>query len=107
VDHADPVCERVVGGSELNLLPAKEERTFVRLYQAEKDVHEGGLAGSVLPQDGMDLALLDLHVNVIKGQYSRETLREGAGRKDGICRRYVSVQRLRQIGTSRIGRGSC
>ena len=48
-------------------MPAQKERTLIRLHQAEQDVHEGGLAGSVLPQDGMDLALLDLDVDVIQG----------------------------------------
>ncbi len=54
----------------------------------------------------MDLALLDLQVNVIKSQYPREALREGAGHKDGFCGREVSVQCLLSIGTSGIGCGS-
>jgi hypothetical protein len=101
------VRQRVVRGPKLNLMPAQEKRTLVRMHQAEQDVHEGGLAGSVLPQDGMDLALLDLQVNVIKGQYPREALREGAGHQDGFCGRHISVQRLRQFGTSGIGCGPC
>ena len=58
VHHADAARDGIVGGVDIHLFPADQDLAFIRLIQAVEDVHQGGLAGAVFPQQGMDLALL-------------------------------------------------
>ena len=55
-----------------------EDLALVRLQQAVELVHQGGLAGAVLAEQGVDLAGLDGQVDVVVGHQVAEALGDAA-----------------------------
>ena len=78
VDHADPGGHGVARPGEGHGLAVDEDLALVRPVQAVQDVHEGGLAGAVLAQQGVDLTGLDGEVDVVVGHERPEGLRDPA-----------------------------
>ena len=76
VYHTDIQFCRVVGRLNLHFLTADDDLTLVRLVHAEKHTHQSRLAGAVLPQKCVDLALFDLDGHVIIGYDPGKTLRD-------------------------------
>ncbi len=74
VNHADAEVNGVQGRVEGHLLPVNVDLAFVGLEQPEQDLHQGGLAGAVLTQDGVDLTGSDLKVDVVIGDDPGESL---------------------------------
>jgi hypothetical protein len=74
VDHADPGGHGVAGTGELHRLAVHQDATLVGAQQAEQHVHQGGLAGAVLAQQGVDLAGLDHQVDAVVGGEGPEPL---------------------------------
>ena len=54
----------------------EEDLALLRLVETVEDVHEGGFAGAVLAQEGVDLARLDGHIDVIVRRERPEALRD-------------------------------
>ena len=74
VDHADPCGERVPGTIELDLLPVEHDLALGRREQPVEHVHQGRLAGAVLPEETVDLARLDHQVDPVVGREAAEPL---------------------------------
>ena len=55
-------------------LAVNTDLTFARLKIAREDVHERGLAGAVLANDGVNFAGPKAHVDVIERKNARESL---------------------------------
>ena len=74
VDHADAAVEGVLGGGDGHRLVVDIDLPLVGEVDAGEHVHEGGLAAAVLPQQGQDLALMQLKVDVVVGHHAAEAL---------------------------------
>ena len=57
-------------------LPLQADLALVRVVEAVEDVHESRLAGAVLAEQGVNLALGQLEIDVIVGNDPREPLRD-------------------------------
>ncbi len=75
VHHADPCAQRVARSSEVDRGVVDDDLARVGLVQAEQDVHECALAGTVLPEEGVDLPFFDDQVDVVV----RDERTEGLG----------------------------
>jgi hypothetical protein len=64
VDDRDAEAGRLGGGEPVDELAAYGDRAGVGRGRAGGDAHEGGLAGTVLPQQGVDLARADVERHV-------------------------------------------
>jgi hypothetical protein len=76
VDHPDAGGDGVPRRVEL---PARAVDDYVargRLVQPVEDVHQRGLAGTVLPEQRVDGAALDGQVDVVVGEHTRKPLRD-------------------------------
>ncbi len=74
VDHADAQGVGVLGGADGDLPPAHADVSLVWEVDAGDHVHQGGLAASVLPQKGENLAAPDLQINPVVGHDAAEAL---------------------------------
>ncbi|GGN90878.1 hypothetical protein GCM10011579_087200 [Streptomyces albiflavescens] len=89
--HADTARDGVGGGVEGDPLAVHRDGALVRLLHAVKDLHQGGLAGTVLTAEGVDGSRADGDVDVAVGDDAGETLGDAAqfdgsgraGRVDG------------------------
>src|SRR5262245_49498484 len=55
-------------------LTEEEDLPLVRTLHAVKDLHQGGLTGAVLPDDGVNLPATHGEVNIVVGHHAREPL---------------------------------
>ena len=78
MDHADVVGVRIVGGAESHLLAPDEDLAAVRFIHAEEHTHQRGFAGAVFPQQGVNLALLDLDGDIVVGDNPGKALSDVA-----------------------------
>ena len=74
MDHADAQIVGVVGVLDLDLLPVLLDDPLLRLIEAEQHAHERALAGAVLTEERVDLALPQLKGDVVIGDDTREPL---------------------------------
>ena len=74
VDHADPQVIGVLGGGDRDRPVVDVDLARVRVIDPGEHVHQGGLAAAVLPQQGQDLALVELQVDVVVGHHGAEAL---------------------------------
>ena len=65
VHHADPGADRVGGRAERHLRTVDPDHPLVRLLHAVEDLHQGRLAGPVLPAQRMHLAAAHPQVDVV------------------------------------------
>ena len=112
VDHADPAGDRICRTGELDDLPIEQDLTLVGPREAVENVHQGGLAGAVLPEQGMDLAGTDIEVDPGVGDDARIPLGDPThlerGRADDLChhrRIMVDDESLRSRHEKRAGHG--
>ena len=63
---------------KLDLLAADADRALVGLVEAEHDVHQRALAGAVLAEQAVDLALVERQVDVLVGDDAGERLGDAA-----------------------------
>ncbi len=84
MNHPDAKADGIQRRPESHLLPVNVDPAFVGLEQPEQDLHQGGLAGAVLPQDGVDLARTNLEVDVIIGDDPGESLGDPPRLQDGV-----------------------
>ena len=74
VHHADAAGDGVAGVAEGDLLAVDGDGALVRLLHAVEDLHQGGLAGAVLADEGVDGAAADGDVDVVVGDDAGEAL---------------------------------
>ncbi len=73
VNHANPRVDGIGGGVNGDFLTPHQDFPFIRLVQPVKDVHQGGFARPVFPQQCQDFTLIQFKVDVIICQYAGET----------------------------------
>ena len=83
VHHADPGLDRVLRGGERDRLAVEQDLARVGLVEPVEDVHQRRLAGAVLAEQRVHLALRQLEVDVVVGDDARERLRDPAHLEDG------------------------
>ena len=83
VHHPDPEFERVARAFDRDRLPVDLDRAGVRLNEAVDDVHQGRLAGAVLPEQPVDLSARDVERDVVVRCQLAEALRDAAEAEDG------------------------
>ena len=76
VHHRDPCCDRVAGRVKVHRSAGEKDLAFVRPVEAGEDVGQRRLAGAVLSQEGVHLALRGLEVDVVVGNDRGEPLRD-------------------------------
>ena len=74
VHHADAGRDGIPGRMQLQPLAVDEHFTRRRCVKPIEDVHESGLAGSVLTEQGNDLAFSNVEVDVVVGEHTRKLL---------------------------------
>ena len=74
VDHADSGAHRVTGSGEMLDGVVEQDLALVGLVEAVEHVHEGGLAGAVLSEKGVDLTGFDREVDVVVRDQGTERL---------------------------------
>ncbi len=83
VHHPDPERDRICRTRERHRLPAHQDLAPRRLVQAEEHVHQRALAGSVLAEQAMDLALVQGEVDVLVRDDAGELLGDAPRLEDG------------------------
>ena len=58
VNHSDAVCNGVAWGAKSGGFAGDSDLPGIGLVQAIDEIHQGGFAGAVFTQNGMDFALL-------------------------------------------------
>ena len=103
-----PASIAALGEPSCTGLPAITDLALVRVVEPVEDVHQRRLAGAVLAEQGVDLALPQVEVDVVVRDDAREALRDvahlehGAGRSRAIeARFYGSRWRRRPAGRRR------
>ena len=90
-----PAAMASPGPLDLQRLAVDQDLALVRLEQPVEHVHQGGLAGAVLAEQGVDLARLDRQVDVVVGDQVTEALGDAAQfesqRNLLECERWCSV----------------
>ena len=74
VHHANAQGHRIGGALDPHLFATIENLAIRGLVEAHEDVHERGLARSVLAQQGVDLSLANREVHVLVGVFGTEAL---------------------------------
>jgi hypothetical protein len=76
--HADAGGDRVTGALDSYRLAVDQDLSLVRLQQSVEDIHQGGLARTVLAEQGVNLPGFDGQVDVVIGDQVAETLGDAA-----------------------------
>src|SRR5712691_444148 len=74
VDHPEASRDRIAGRMEAHGYALDEGRPIVGLVQAGEDVHQRALAGAVLPEQRVDLAVAQVEIDMIVRDEAREAL---------------------------------
>ena len=74
VHHADPRVDRLPRRVDPQRLAIQPKLALVRVVEPVEDVHQRGLAGAVLAEQGVHFALAQVEVDTVVGHHSREAL---------------------------------
>ena len=74
VDHADAQFLGVLGRIDGHFPAVYKNLTRIRLVDAGEHVHQSGLAGTVLSQQGQNLTGTDLQIDCVVGNHRAEAL---------------------------------
>ena len=74
VDHADAEVEGVLRGTDDDVLAVDADLALVRKIDAGEHVHQRRLAGAVFPQQGEDLAAVNIQPDLVVGHGGPEGL---------------------------------
>ena len=91
VHHADAGPDGVLGRGELDRLSVQEDLALVVPVQAVEDVHERGLARSVLAQEGVHLAAFQVEIDSVVGDDAGEAFRDRPELEDGDVVSHVGI----------------
>ena len=101
VDHADAQLDGLAGRvDDLGLAP-DQDLALVGLLQAVEHLHQGRLAGAVLADQGVDLALGHLQVDLVVGDHPGVAAGDAAaldGRRPGAGLRWPAAGDLGRLG---------
>jgi hypothetical protein len=78
VDHADARLHGITGSGEVLRDVVEQDLAFFGVIQPVEDVHQGRLAGAVLPEQGVDLTGLHDQVDRVVGDQVTEALGDSA-----------------------------
>lgn len=78
VHHADTAVDGVARAAERDLFTIHRDGALVRLLHPVKDLHQGGLAGAVLTDEGVDGATAHRDVDVVVGHDAGESFGDAA-----------------------------
>ena len=83
VHHPDAGVDRGLRRAELDRLARDHDLALVRVVEPVEDVHQGRLAGTVLAEQRVHLALAQVEVDVVVGHDAREALGDVAHLEHG------------------------
>jgi len=106
VDHPEAQAGHLVGLA-VDGTPIQENLSLVGPQNPGEDVHEGGFAGAVLADDGVNLAASNLKIDTVVGENAGELLRDPAhfhgqihfGSVGGLDHQHPDPARLSRIGS--------
>ena len=78
VDHADALPDRIARPLHRDGLFVDQDLAAIRLDQAIQDVHQRALAGAILADERVDLALTDFQIDLVIRQHAGELFRDPA-----------------------------
>ena len=78
VHHADTGLDGVTRRTKVNNLAVHCDGSRVGPMQPVEGFHQGGLAGAVLADNGVNRATLNTHRDIAVGDYTREALTDVA-----------------------------
>ena len=78
MNHADFQVKGVLRGADDHFLPALKDLALIREVDAGDHVHQGGLAAAVLTENGQDLTLVHIQVNIVVGHNAAKPLGNAA-----------------------------
>ena len=93
VHHPDPVRQRVRGALDAHRPAVDGDPPGVRGVDPEQDVHQGGLAGPVLPEQPEDVAARQRQVDAVVGLHGAEPLGDAAHLEEGGALHIGSFRR--------------
>ena len=93
-----PRVDRVLRRGERDLLAVEQDLARVRVVQPVEDVHQRRLAGAVLAEQRVHLALAELEVDVVVGEHPGELLRDSAELEDCCRRTWAAILSRRRAG---------
>ena len=97
VHHADAVPDGVARRVELDLLAPQDDAPRVGAIHPVQDVHQGSLAGPVLPEEGVHLARRHLEVHAVVGDHPRERLGDALHPEERRARHAAHVPQSLRI----------
>ena len=83
VHHPDPAVDRILRRLEDHLFAVQQDLALVGPVEAVEDVHQGGLAGAVLAEQGVYLAPPEVQVDAVVRNDPGKPLRDPAKLQDG------------------------
>jgi len=106
VHHADPAGDGVAGVAEAHLLAVDGDGALVRLLHAVEDLHQRGLAGAVLTDEGVHGAAAHGDLDVVVRDDAGEALGDAAQFDGGWTRGRVdgALSSGERLGAGRFGR---
>ena len=78
MDHPDVAGDGIVWAVDLNLLAVEQDFTFVGLVEAVEDLHQGALACTILPEQGVNLAGFHIEIDLIVRQHAGKAFGDAA-----------------------------
>ncbi len=101
VHHADAGPDRLMRRVDADRLPVNEDLALVWPLHPVQDLHQGRLAGAVLPDDGVDRAAPHGQEDVVVGDHAREPLGDAPKlnrRVGGRCGLSLASHGFQRIG---------
>jgi hypothetical protein len=89
MDHPDAGGHGVARTPEPLNLVVQQDLALIGLVQAVEHVHQGGLARTVLAQQGVDLPRLDHQIDVVVRDEGAEALGDPAQLELHMCTLYI------------------
>ena len=83
VHHPDPAVDRVLRRLEDDLFAVQQDLALVGPVEAVEDVHQRGLAGAVLAEQGVHLAAPQVEIDAVVRDDPGKPLRDPAKLQDG------------------------
>lgn len=74
MDHADSQTDGILGGVDFTLLAKDADRPFIGLGQPVQNIHNGGFAGAIFPDEAVDFRFLYGDVYMVIGQHAGKCL---------------------------------
>ena len=91
VHHPDAGVDRLPRRPELDLAALDVDLALVRVVEAVDDVHQRRLAGAVLAEQRVHLALEQVELDLVVREDAREALRDAAELEDGLLGHGASI----------------